>query len=369
MNSGTTYPLRVLIATPEGRGGQGGIDRIMENLADILARRNREISVELVATRGSGGAINMIPAMLRFLSKLLLEKAAGSPNLVHINVSQRGSIRRKAIIAAVCRLLRIPHVIHVHGSQFHHSWENGGDAMRVRIRRMLDGAGRIMVLGNFWSDFLIGIGAAPERIRIVPNATAHPAEANAPRGEDVPRILFLGRLGERKGVPQLLDAFVQLTERGVGGWHATLAGDGDTETYRSQTESLGLTDKIDITGWVGPDGVRSLLSTHDILVLPSFNENLPMSVIEGMAYGMAVVSTPVGAVNDILETEVSGLLVPPGDVPALTEALQRCIVDPALRERLGTNARAFHAAHLDLEGYGERVLAVWREAIDETRRR
>src|SRR5690606_38241464 len=101
---------------------------------------------------------------------------------------------------------------------------------------------------------------------------------------------------------------------------ATIAGDGDVEEMRTKAAGLGIAGRVAFPGWVGPAEVAELIASADILALPSFAENLPVSVIEGMADGLAVVATPVGAVEDILTSEKSGLLVPPGDVDALTLA-------------------------------------------------
>ncbi|MFY9658503.1 MAG: glycosyltransferase, partial [Methylocystis sp.] len=124
---------------------------------------------------------------------------------------------------------------------------------------------------------------------------------------------------------------------------------------------LGLEERIELPGWVGPEEARRLLAEADILVLPSRDENLPMSVIEGMANGLAVVTTPVGAIEDIIIPEETGLLVPPGDARALAGALQRLILAPDLRAKLGSSARAFHAQHLEISAYYRRLLEIWRE--------
>ncbi|HTO27382.1 MAG TPA: glycosyltransferase, partial [Devosia sp.] len=112
-------------------------------------------------------------------------------------------------------------------------------------------------------------------------------------------------------------------------------------------------------GWVGPDTVAQLIASADILVLPSFAENLPVSVIEGMAAGLAVVTTPVGAVEDIIVDGETGLLVPPGDVDALTLALTRLVQSPQLRTDLGRNAIAVHRDRLDLAPFAQAIRNVW----------
>jgi glycosyltransferase involved in cell wall biosynthesis len=97
-------------------------------------------------------------------------------------------------------------------------------------------------------------------------------------------------------------------------------------------------------------------------VLPSFAENLPLSIIEGMASGLAIVATPVGAVGDIVSDGETGLLVKPGDVDGLTEALTRTVTDPELRRRLGAAALAFHRQKLDVAPFTAAIERVWLEA-------
>ena len=149
-------------------------------------------------------------------------------------------------------------------------------------------------------------------------------------------------------------------------WRATLAGDENVTEVRSAIAALGLCGRVHIPGyWIGPAEVEDLITHADVLVLPSFNEGLPMSVIEGMAGGLAVVTTPVGAVRDVIEHEKTGLLVPPGDVPALAKAMQRLIEDPGLRERLGREAKRFHQANLEISSYARHLSQIWWEVARE----
>jgi glycosyltransferase involved in cell wall biosynthesis len=99
----------------------------------------------------------------------------------------------------------------------------------------------------------------------------------------------------------------------------------------------------------------------DILVLPSFSEKLPMSVIEALAHGMAVICTPVGALPDIIEHERTRLIVKPGDVEELAPALSRLTEDPDLRRRLGEGGKALNRTRLDIDVCAERLVAIWTE--------
>ena len=141
-----------------------------------------------------------------------------------------------------------------------------------------------------------------------------------------------------------------------------LAGDGPVDETRAEVRRLDLSDRVEVPGWVGPAEVDRLLQEADVLTLPSLSENLPMSVIEGMSAGLAVVTTPVGATPDIIEDGRTGLLSPPGDAAALAAALRRVVEDKPLRLRLGEAALAFHREALDIPAFTDRLLQVWRDA-------
>jgi glycosyltransferase involved in cell wall biosynthesis len=137
---------------------------------------------------------------------------------------------------------------------------------------------------------------------------------------------------------------------------------------RTAVEQAGLGDRISVPGWVDPAGVEALLHDANILVLPSLSENLPMSVIEALAHGAAVVCTPVGALPDVIEHERTGLFVKPGDVEGLAYALRRLIEDPGLRRHLGEAGKALHRTRLDIEGCAERLVAIWSESVQTEER-
>lgn len=353
--------LHVLVATPAAATGQGGIDRVMAGLKEELGRSDATgLRVRFAATRGAGH-IALSPFYLAsFLLRMIALRAAGKLDLVHINLSSRGSTYRKLQIARLCRWLGIPYVLHLHSGGYPTFWKNDGGFLNRRITEMFEGAARIMVLGQTWRRFVAGrVPDAADRIVIVPNAAARPTHDHVGGGDSV-HILYLGRLSDAKGVPQLGDALHRM--RDIPGWRATLAGDGDIAAARAKAAELGIADRVDLPGWVDGDRVARLIATADILVLPSFVENLPLSIIEGMASGLAVVATPVGAVEDIVRDGETGLLVQPGDVDGLTAALTRLVADDELRQRLGAAGQKLHREQLDLQPYAQTVREVWISA-------
>jgi len=151
-------------------------------------------------------------------------------------------------------------------------------------------------------------------------------------------VLFLGRLEAKKGIYDLLDAIARL--RGaISDVRLVCAGDGDRIGVARYAEQLGIADAVKFTGWVGPSGKRALLEHAAAFALPSYEEALPVSLIEAMSAGIPVVATPTGGIAEVVADGASGFLVPPGDRTSLERALRRLLIDRALNARMGAAAR------------------------------
>lgn len=356
-------PISVLIATPLGEGGMGGIDRIMDEVRRLARDHPPEgMRIFFGTTRGEGNLLFSPLHLGWFLVRMALLRASGNLDVLHINLSSHGSTRRKKVVATWARLLRVPYVVHLHGSRYRQFWNDSPPRAAGAIAELFARAARIVVLGKVWKSFVAEkVPEAGGRIVIIPNATPASALAGVTDEDGRLHLLFLGRVGTRKGVPQLLEALSMTGNRHR--WHATIAGDGDLAEMGRMAERLGLAGQVTFPGWVGPDEVRHLLFRSDVLILPSFDENLPMSVIEGMAAGLAIIATPVGAVEDIIIDGETGLLVPVGDAEAIAASLQRLIEQPETRRRLGENARRLHAERLEIGMYFDSLVALWASIV------
>jgi glycosyltransferase involved in cell wall biosynthesis len=167
-------------------------------------------------------------------------------------------------------------VLHLHGDQFEVFWDSRKGILKREIDLMFLRSQKVVVLGSYWKQIVSDrIPDCSGKVVIVPNAT-RTAVFKSPRAKDeAANILFLGRLGPGKGVPQLVQAFESLGSK--SGWKATLAGDGAVNDTRAAVERAGLCERISVPGWVDSARVEALLRSANILVLPSFSENLPMS--------------------------------------------------------------------------------------------
>lgn len=345
-------------------GRKGGMDRIAILISEMIKEHPEfGIQVTQLMTRGRGsiffGTFIFAFAFVRFL----IAGLCGKVDLLHLHVAAGGSAYRKLLLAHVARRLKIPYVVHLHGSRFHEFYPSLSQCPRRAVDQLFLESANIIVLGKYWAQFIgDALPVVRGKITVLHNATrpASTVSNGEYKGEACVNISCLGELGARKGTPQLIEALGLLAD--LSNWKITIAGNGDIVESGAQAERLGISNQVSIPGWVTPEKVDLILSGTDILVLPSFAENLPMAILEGFAHGIPVISTPVGAIPEVIEHERNGLIVPAGEVSTLAAALRRLIENPDLRHRLGAAAQRDHADRYDINVYVPRLAAIWREA-------
>jgi glycosyltransferase involved in cell wall biosynthesis len=161
-------------------------------------------------------------------------------------------------------------------------------------------------------------------------------------------ILFVGRLAAVKGVPLLLECVASLRVRHPD-LRLTIVGDGpDRVRLEQQSSELGLTESVRFAGYQSQDAVAQIMTTSDVLVLPSFAEGVPVVLMEAMASRLPVVASRVAGVPELVEDGVSGLLLPPGNLKVLAESLDRLLSDPSLCGRMGEAGRAMVEAQFNV---------------------
>ena len=356
----TRVPVTRVALVGPGPHGAGGIGRVMSY---VLAGLPDGVEVRVLDTRGRSARplLSVLP-LAGCCLRLALLRAGRRVDLAHVNMSGRGSTARKAAVVAVCRLVRLPVVLHLHASGFDEFYTALPAAARRVIRRVFHSAATVVVLGTGWRDFVCDhLGVPAEQVTVLPNAVPGAPDGavrSRPAGEPL-RVLFLGRLGARKGVPELLAALADPRLAGQD-WRATVAGDGDVGRYRREAARRGLADRAELPGWVDEHRAHRLLSEAHVLVLPSHAEGLPLSVLEAFAAGVPVISTPVGGIPEAVTDGVNGLLVPPGRPDRLAAAVSALLADEGRRAALGAAARRTWERQYAIGPYVHRLTALWR---------
>ncbi|MGI4978401.1 MAG: glycosyltransferase family 4 protein [Janthinobacterium lividum] len=353
-------PARVrLIAAPQGQAG-GGMGRVTAYLMQEQARRGDLPSMEALESRGPGAAALSAFAVARAAARVAGLALRGRASVLHLNVAERGSVVRKGVLLGVARLFGVPVVLHLHAAQivaFHAALPRPARALVGLVFRS---AQLVVVLGEPWRRWVASLGVPEARIRVLRNGVPRLSGWRAREAGAPFRLVFLGNLFARKGIADLLAALARL---GPGDAPCTLvvAGGGDVAGHEALAEGLGIGGRVRFEGWVDQAGAASCLAEADALVLPSYDEGLPLVILEALSLGVPVVCTPVGAIPEVLADGDTALLVPPGDVAALAGALRRLAGDPALAARLSERGRALYEREFTLPVFAERVAALHAE--------
>ncbi|CAK0772470.1 Glycosyltransferase family 1 protein [Gammaproteobacteria bacterium] len=354
--------LTVVHFGPGGAEGHGGMGRFLRYLLPALTEQG--VQTRVVDAYGRGQKIWM-PLYFAWAWLQLVGLGLGrSCDLVHIHMASYGSVVRKLLLVVTARILGMPVVLHLHGSQFEQFMNGLLPWARRWVIAWMRHANRVIAIGYYWQDYLTGpLGLPMDQVVRVPNGVPDVAREGMHSDATGPcRILALGELGVRKGTPELLIALASPALQNLS-WHAVLAGNGPVPVYREQAEKLNLMDRLTFTGWVDQSRAWTLLKESQILVLPSHQEGLPMAILEAMAAGLTIVTTPVGAIPDAIRDDETGLLVPSGDPKKLAEALARAIGEPQLRQRLGRAARSRFMAEFTIEETARIVIALYHSVL------
>jgi glycosyltransferase involved in cell wall biosynthesis len=213
-------------------------------------------------------------------------------------------------------------------------------------------------------------GIPPHRIRVVPNGIPphRPLRRRSVRAElgispATPLVGLVGVLRPEKAVELLVEAAAQLAGRVPGVRVVVIGGGVERERLGALVRRMGLEDAIHLLGaWPGAD-VPDVLAELDVAVNCSDREGTPLSVLEYMAAGRAIVATAVGAVPEVLGDGAYGVLVPPRDPEALARAVGDLLLNPARREKLGGHARAHQEATFSERAMVERVERLYEELL------
>jgi glycosyltransferase involved in cell wall biosynthesis len=337
----------------DGRGGVAAVVGVLRQHG-LFEREG----VEYVATHRDGSRLDKARGAWSGFMATVAACLLRRPAVVHAHVASHASFMRKSLLLLVARRSGCKTVFHLHGGGFRRfALEESGPVLRRWIRHTLERSSVVVTLSEGWADFVQGF-APRAKLAVVPNSVPLPAEAATP--EQPQRILFLGRLEAAKGVFELLAAGARLAPD-YPALRLVFGGEGDAAALRRRAQELGIADRIELPGWVGARERDAELARASVFCLPSHAEGAPMSLLEAMAAGKAVVASSVGGIPEIVRDGDNGLLVPARDAAALTSALARVLDDAGLRERLARQARATIARHYSTEVVCGQLSALYRE--------
>lgn len=324
---------RILVVGPSPTRSKGGMATVIEEI-EKDKKLNEQFDIDIYESFIDGNKVVRFFFSIYAFVKFCLTKR--NYDLYHVHVASRGSTFRKGHYVDVIKRWNKKVILHVHGAQYLVFYDEITKKKKKRVVEILKKSDMVIALSQDWKDkfderfgltncCVLENGIDMERLA---PAVCEPAlHQNA--------FVTLGRLGQRKGTYDLVDA-IDIARKTVPEIKCYLAGDGDVEKVKELVKTRDLEKNIEVVGWADFGKKLELLSSVSTVVLPSYNEGLPMSILEGMACGKAIISTTVGAIPEVINKE-NGILIQPGDVKALANALIECSTNTALIEQMSKN--------------------------------
>ena len=291
------------------------------------------------------------------------------PALVHIHFSSGIEFIKHSICLIVARVLGFKIIFHLHGGNFENFYISYHPIAQKTIQLVLRIPHRVIALSDYWARFLSTI-MDPKRLIVINNpidCERFSPPCGKAKNDMLFRILLLGRLGKHKGHYDAVKALLIVLNK-YSNVVMLFAGNddalGETENLKKITEENGIATNVQFLGPVTGEAKEQLLYSCSIMILPSCAENMPLSILEGMAAKLPVIATCVGAIPELLENGKLGILIQVGNYEALAEGIIQLIENPQLRETFSQQARNKICAMYDIKKIARDIDKVYCEVLN-----
>lgn len=276
-------------------------------------------------------------------------------DIVHFHISLEKTVVRKYPLFRIAQCLGKKTIIHLHcGSQIDDIWN---DKYQYMFERCDCG---IILSEGIRSTVESHVGQT-DKLKVVYNPCPIIKDPN--QYEKQNQILFSGTLCEGKGYKDLIKAFAKIADR-YPDWKVVMAGNGEVNQARSLAQELGISDQTVLLGWVKDEAKHKAFCEAKVLCLPSYAEGFPMAVLDAWAYGLPVITTPVGGIPDVAKDGVNMLLFNPGNIDGLAKNIEKIIVDKGLRSLLAKESQQLASTKFSLNTICQRLGNLYDNLID-----
>ena len=293
--------------------GKGGI-------ASVLASYEKMIpAFHYMSSNSRKGTIMGVFALMKLMLLLPYFCYLKGIKIVHIHGASRKSFVRKSIIIRFAKLMRRKVIFHCHGGEFKSYVAEVGES---KVLNVLSKCDAIVVLSQKWVDYFKG-DLGLKNVFVI-NNIVEPAQLfdeNLKPTKEL-KLLFLGAICDNKGIFDLLDVIATNKAEFIGRIKLYIGGNGEVERLQSVILQKQLGEIVEYVGWVTGEDKNRLLKDCDIVMLPSYIEGLPITLLEAMAYAKPSITTNVGGIPEIVESGKNGVIITPGDKKMLYEAIR-----------------------------------------------
>lgn len=336
-----------------GRDVRGGVSSVVNSYYD--AGLDKLCDLTYLPTMEDGSKLKKLLVAVR--ARVRFEKLIKEADILHVHMSSDNSFYRKAVFIRKACKEKKKIIIHMHGSTFDSFYKKRcNKKQKKEVRDIFAMADQVIALSEDWKEFLGKYICEADKIQAIYNAVKIPE----PYEKDYSnrKMLFLGRLGQRKGTYDLIEVLPAIFRKFPDA-HMYFGGDGEQERAEALCREKGISDHVTFLGWIRDVEKEKYLKECSIYVLPTYHEGMPMSVLEAMSYGMAVVSTYVGGIPHLITDGENGMLCEAGNVGLLKKKLIEALGSVEMCERMGRRASKTIKERFDAEQNVKEILTIY----------
>lgn len=312
----------LVIAPADGRGGIASVVRLHSQTEAWRVMRARLLST--YDDRSSWRKI-LSAAKAYVAAPLLIARAT----IVHVHLAAQKSVLRKLPLILMAKSLGKPVIVHVHAF----SMESLFDSTTLYAGRLtLRLADHVIALSQVWADAMTSRDASLS-VSVIQNPVST-FRRNSWTPDQTPVVLYAGKLEARKGYQDLLAAAVPIL-KAFPSTQFWFAGHGDIEVAKAMADTYGIRESVKFMGWLSPEEMSKAYESATIFCLPSYNEGVPMVVLEAMARGIPVVCTKVGGLPNYIEHGENGLFADAGDSVSIAKTILFLLMDSSHAQTIG----------------------------------
>ncbi len=324
---------KVLVIGPSDTKSRGGMATVISGIRNSKIL-NKKYDIDIFPSYIDGNILTrFLYSVYAYIKFLFVYKKY---DLFHIHNASFGSTFRKRHYLKRIKKANKKAIAHVHGAKYLIFYDGLNDKKKEKVLDYLNSADMVIALSDDWKEKFEDTFHITNCVSLNNGIDTEEFERAVCGVEECKNTFaFMGRLGERKGAYDLVDAAEKAVNNNPD-IKIMMAGDGEIDKVKQIIKNKNLEKNIKVIGWIGFDEKIELLKESATLVLPSYNEGLPMAVLEGMAAGKAIISTTVGAIPEVIKNE-NGILIEAGDVDALADALVKCSSDIETIKQMSIN--------------------------------
>lgn len=342
---------------------KGGMTTVVNS---FLKNNFKDINIEYVATHIEN--VPIYSKLLFFIKSFFTMIKVLSKNkisIVHIHMSEKGSFFRKFIVLLISKIYKKKVIVHLHGADFKEFFYDSNNIVKGMIKYLFKKSDRVIVLGKSWDEYIKSIDKSIKTI-ILANSVEYPKEIVINNRTEI-NVLFLSVLIKRKGIFDLVKAIEILINNGkINGidLKIIIAGTGkEEEEMKSIIKNLDLEKYFLFMGWVDNEKKIELIKNSQILILPSYNEGLPMAILEAMSYGMPIITTDVGSIKDAVIDGHNGFMTQPGDINKLVLSMEKLILNYDTWQQFSNNSKKTIEENFNINNYFKKVEQIYKSLI------